>query len=39
MIRNKKYVDSNYSDPMNIEGNHINSKIVKDNDIKFLLNK
>ena len=39
MIRNKKNVDSNYSDPMNIEGNHIDSKIVKDNDIKFLLNR
>jgi len=39
MISNTNYVNSNYSDQLNIEGNHIDSKIVKDNDIKFLFNR
>jgi hypothetical protein len=39
MIGNKNYGESNYSYSMNIEGNHIESKIVKDNEIKFLMNR
>jgi hypothetical protein len=36
---NKNYVESNYAYSMQTESNHINSKIVNDNEIKFLINR
>ena len=36
---NKNYEESNYSSSIQTENNHIDSKIVKDNEIKFLVNR
>ena len=36
---NKNIVESNYAYTMQMESNHIDSKIVKDNEIKFLMNR